>query len=165
MKRPVIPIQAAKFAAEGGMVLRQHILVLPNWKEYKKDPSYYMCGYIVKVVGNFCIDTTNKTVKDACVDMLKSDTSQLRYRLKKKYFDGVPTNKVTTTSPVSSMTDEQWGTTGENVVKPKAQGMPGLQTTSFKMCLVNKHSCEKIKFNHRTSRLQVLHCTSPCLER
>ncbi|TVU31229.1 hypothetical protein EJB05_22908, partial [Eragrostis curvula] len=30
MKRPVIPIQAAKFATEGGMVLRQHIPILPN---------------------------------------------------------------------------------------------------------------------------------------
>ncbi|TVU00663.1 hypothetical protein EJB05_53904, partial [Eragrostis curvula] len=46
--RPVIPIQAAKFATEGGMVLRQHIPVLPNWKEYKMDPSY-VCDYISKV--------------------------------------------------------------------------------------------------------------------
>ncbi|TVU06809.1 hypothetical protein EJB05_46844, partial [Eragrostis curvula] len=48
MKRPVIPIQAAKFATEGGMVLRQHIPVLHNWKEYKMDPSY-VCDYIAKV--------------------------------------------------------------------------------------------------------------------
>ncbi|TVU19137.1 hypothetical protein EJB05_35271, partial [Eragrostis curvula] len=48
MKRPVIPIQAAKFATEGGMVLRQHIPVLPSWKEYKMDPSY-VCDYIAKV--------------------------------------------------------------------------------------------------------------------
>ncbi|TVU13824.1 hypothetical protein EJB05_37255, partial [Eragrostis curvula] len=48
MKQPVIPIQAAKFATEGGMVVRQHIPVLPSCKEYKMDPSY-VCDYIAKV--------------------------------------------------------------------------------------------------------------------
>jgi len=32
----------------------------------------------------------------------------MRYRLKKKYFDGVPANQVRTTSPLKSMTDEEW---------------------------------------------------------
>ncbi|TVU39792.1 hypothetical protein EJB05_13232, partial [Eragrostis curvula] len=130
MKRPVIPIQAAKFATEGGMVLRQHIPVLPSWKEYKMDPSY----------GNFCLDTTNKTVKDACVDMLKSGTRQLRYRLKKKYFDGVPANEVTTTSPVLSMTNEQWGKLVKMWSSPKHK----------EICLLNQHNREKVQFNHRT---------------
>ena len=32
----------------------------------------------------------------------------MRYRLKHKYFNGVPANEIRTTSPVASMTDEQW---------------------------------------------------------
>ncbi|TVU50662.1 hypothetical protein EJB05_02041, partial [Eragrostis curvula] len=92
-----------------------------------------------KRTGNFCLDTTNKTVKDACVDMLKSGTRQLRYRLKKKYFDGVPANEVTTTSPVSSMTDEQWGKLVKMWSSPKHK----------EICLLNQHSREKVQFNHR----------------
>jgi len=30
------------------------------------------------------------------------------YRLKNKYFNGVPANEIRTTSPVACMTDEQW---------------------------------------------------------
>ena len=41
-------------------------------------------------------------------DILKCATRQMRYRLKKKYFDGVPANQVRTTSPLKCMTDEQW---------------------------------------------------------
>ena len=40
--------------------------------------------------------------------MLKGGTRQMRYRLKKKYFDGVAANQVRTTSPCSSMNDAQW---------------------------------------------------------
>jgi hypothetical protein len=32
----------------------------------------------------------------------------MRYRLKKKYFIGIPANEIRTSSPVASMTDEQW---------------------------------------------------------
>lgn len=32
----------------------------------------------------------------------------MRYKLKKAFFDGVPANEVRTTSPLRSMTDEQW---------------------------------------------------------
>jgi len=48
-KRPETPMQAAKLASEGGIVLRQHIPILPHWKEYKKDPSI-LTDYIGKVV-------------------------------------------------------------------------------------------------------------------
>ncbi|TVU50482.1 hypothetical protein EJB05_01854, partial [Eragrostis curvula] len=86
------------------------------------------------------LDTTNKIVKDACVDILKSGTHQLRYRLKKKYFDGVPANEVSTTSPVSSMTDEQWGKLVKMWSSPKHK----------EICLLNQHNREKVQFNHRT---------------
>ena len=46
----------------------------------------------------------------------------MRYNLKKLYFNGVPADKVRTTSPLKSMTDDQWRADGD-VVKPKAQGM------------------------------------------
>ena len=33
-KRPAAPMQAAKLASEGGIVLRQHIPILAHWKDY-----------------------------------------------------------------------------------------------------------------------------------
>jgi hypothetical protein len=35
MTRPVIPIVAAKFATECNIAVRNHILVLKHWREYK----------------------------------------------------------------------------------------------------------------------------------
>ncbi|TVU04029.1 hypothetical protein EJB05_50412, partial [Eragrostis curvula] len=35
----------------------------------------------------FSMDTTSKPVISACADMLKSSQRQMRYKLKKKYFD------------------------------------------------------------------------------
>lgn len=54
------------------------------------------------------MDTSDVAVKAACADVLQSGVRQSRYRLKKKFFDGVPANEVRTTSPVSNITDEQW---------------------------------------------------------
>ena len=48
------------------------------------------------------------TLAEACTDMLRSGVRQMRYRLKNKYFNGVPANEIRTTSPVACMTDEQW---------------------------------------------------------
>jgi hypothetical protein len=45
-KRPEPPMQAAKLASEGGIILRQHVPIFAHWKEYKDDknkdilPSY-----------------------------------------------------------------------------------------------------------------------------
>ncbi|TVU16790.1 hypothetical protein EJB05_36945, partial [Eragrostis curvula] len=36
-KRPEVPLQAAKLATEGGIVLRRHIPVLPHWKMYRDE--------------------------------------------------------------------------------------------------------------------------------
>lgn len=49
MKRPEKPMQAAKFASEGGMIARGHTPVLPHFKEYKKDKNLVE-DYIGKVV-------------------------------------------------------------------------------------------------------------------
>ena len=48
MKRPERPMQAAKLATEGGLIARNHLPVLPHFKEYKKDPSLVK-NYIGKV--------------------------------------------------------------------------------------------------------------------
>ena len=38
----------------------------------------------------------------------KSGQRQLRHKLKKKYFDGKLANEVPTTSPVDTISDDQW---------------------------------------------------------
>ena len=58
--------------------------------------------------GQFAIDTKNKDVKYACADLMRCNQRQMRYKLKKAYFNGVAADKVRTTSPLSTMTDEQW---------------------------------------------------------
>lgn len=108
-KRPEPPIQAAKFASEGGITLRQHIPIFHHWKEYKKkenEPT--IRNYIGKDIAQFTLDNDSKAVEDACLDMLKGGQCQMRYRLKQKYFNGIPANQVRTTSPISSMSDEDW---------------------------------------------------------
>jgi hypothetical protein len=47
-------------------------------------------------------------VKGAFSDLLKKGQRQMRYRLKKKYFNGIPANKVRTTSPLNTTTNMQW---------------------------------------------------------
>jgi hypothetical protein len=46
--RPEAPMQAAKLALEGGIILRQQMSILRHWKEYKKDKSI-VTNYIGKV--------------------------------------------------------------------------------------------------------------------
>ena len=43
----------------------------------------------------------------------------MRYNLKKLYFNGVPADKVRTTSPLKSMTDDQWRELVEMWSSPK----------------------------------------------
>ncbi|XP_020397425.1 uncharacterized protein [Zea mays] len=71
-KRPEPPIQAAKFASEGGITLRQHIPIFHHWKEYKrKENEPTIKNYIGKVNAQFTMDNDSKAVEDACLDMLK----------------------------------------------------------------------------------------------
>ncbi|TVU40488.1 hypothetical protein EJB05_13955, partial [Eragrostis curvula] len=60
------------------------------------------------VQAKFDIDTRAKPVRKACSQMMKNAIRQQRYRLKKKYFDPFPLHLVSKTSPVKSLTDEQW---------------------------------------------------------
>jgi hypothetical protein len=54
------------------------------------------------------MDIDNKAVKDSCIDLLKGGQRQMRYNLKKKYFNGLSQDQVRRTSPVSYMSDAQW---------------------------------------------------------
>jgi len=40
-RRPHEPVQAAKFASEAGVIIRDKVLVLPHWKLYKNDDEHY----------------------------------------------------------------------------------------------------------------------------
>ena len=56
MKRPEQPVQAAKFATEGGLIARSHTPVLPHFKEYKKDKTIVK-NYIGKVAVSYLSHT------------------------------------------------------------------------------------------------------------
>uniref|UniRef100_J3LR70 Uncharacterized protein n=1 Tax=Oryza brachyantha TaxID=4533 RepID=J3LR70_ORYBR len=56
----------------------------------------------------FQTDVTSPPVKKACVAMMKKAVRQQRYKLKKKYFDACPLHLVPKTSPVTSMSNDQW---------------------------------------------------------
>ncbi|WVZ49130.1 hypothetical protein U9M48_000511 [Paspalum notatum var. saurae] len=108
-KRPDAPMQAAKLASESGIILRQHVPIFPHWKEYKKESAKEIVeNYMIKVAAKFTMDRKDKAVKEALIDLLRSGVRQMRYKLKKAYFDGVPANQVRKTSPLKSTTDEQW---------------------------------------------------------
>ncbi|TVU04209.1 hypothetical protein EJB05_50235, partial [Eragrostis curvula] len=106
-KRPEVPRQAAKLATEAGIILRRHIPVLPRWNKLQHEQDH-LSNYIKKVFVQFSMDTTSEPVISACADMLKSGQRQMRYKLKKKYFDNVPESQRITKSPVSSTDDNQW---------------------------------------------------------
>ncbi|KAE8803485.1 hypothetical protein D1007_20612 [Hordeum vulgare] len=57
---------------------------------------------------NFEINTDSETIKYACQDVLQKSSKNRRHNIKKKYFDTVATNKVSTKSPVPNMTDGEW---------------------------------------------------------
>ncbi|XP_066166494.1 uncharacterized protein [Oryza sativa Japonica Group] len=61
-------------------------------------------------------------------------------KLKQKYFDGVPANQVRTTSPCSSMTDEQWRKLVDMWSNPKHK----------EKCAKLKQNRENVKFHQCT---------------
>uniref|UniRef100_A0A0A9GH36 Uncharacterized protein n=1 Tax=Arundo donax TaxID=35708 RepID=A0A0A9GH36_ARUDO len=81
--------------------------------------------------------------------MMKSALCQQRYRLKKKYFDPLPLNMVSKTSPVKSMSDEQWNQLVEVWMNP----------IKMATCEKNKANRAKVKFHQTTgSRSYMVHC-------
>nr|XP_015611295.1 uncharacterized protein LOC4346636 [Oryza sativa Japonica Group]XP_015611296.1 uncharacterized protein LOC4346636 [Oryza sativa Japonica Group]BAD29492.1 unknown protein [Oryza sativa Japonica Group]BAD29605.1 unknown protein [Oryza sativa Japonica Group] len=106
-KRPDEPVQAAKFASEAGVIIRTKVHVFPHWKQYKDDEGY-INNFMGKLSVRLAINQKHQPTRDACADVLQKGIRQTRYNLKKAYFNGVPANEIRTTSPISSMTDEQW---------------------------------------------------------
>lgn len=54
------------------------------------------------------VNTNHAPTKVAMTDLMRVAIKNQRYRLKKRYFNGVPANEVRTTSPVGYMTDAEW---------------------------------------------------------
>lgn len=150
-KRPEAPMQAAKLASECGIVLRQHVPVLSHWKLYKnKTNKHHVDNYMSKVAGKFAMDITNKGVKEALTDLLRSGLRQMRRQLKKDYFDGVPANQVRTTSPLGSTTDEQWKSLVDLWSSPKHKVWICMQLVNVffrNLSQVSRHSIDAPNFS------------------
>ncbi|RLM75259.1 hypothetical protein C2845_PM15G10890 [Panicum miliaceum] len=144
--RPEVPVQAAKLVSGAGIILRNHVPVFTHWKHYKeKDAIGVVKDFNDKVSSQLDADP----VKDAFSDLLKKGQRQMRYKLKKQYFNGIPANKVRTTSPLTTMTDMQWKELVDMWSTPKHKGK----------CLKNKNSCDQVKFQQMTgSRSYVAQC-------
>ncbi|KAE8771263.1 hypothetical protein D1007_56861 [Hordeum vulgare] len=128
MKRPEKPLQAAKFTSECGLVARSHLPVFPHFKEYKNNATLVE-DYIGKVDANFKINTDSETIKYACKDVLQKSSKNRRHNIKKKYFDTVAANKVSTKCPVPDLTDGEW--------------------QALETCVSNKINREKVGYQQR----------------
>ncbi|XP_062224721.1 uncharacterized protein LOC133923435 [Phragmites australis] len=146
-RRPDEPVQAAKFASEAGVIIRAEVPVLTHWKDYKKENDHFD-NFLGKLAGWLAINTNDKPTKDACADVLQSGIQQTWYMLKQAYFNGVPANEIRTTSPVHSMTDEQWRELVAKWSNPK----------SMEISEQNKRNCLKVKYHQAMgSRSYVAH--------
>uniref|UniRef100_A0A453JI44 Uncharacterized protein n=1 Tax=Aegilops tauschii subsp. strangulata TaxID=200361 RepID=A0A453JI44_AEGTS len=121
--RPKTPVLAAKFATECNVTVRGHVPVFKRWKDYKDPGGNVREGifqnFVGKVGNKFEMDVKALPVRKACTQMLKGAIRQQRYRLKQKYFDPFPLNLATKTSPVRSMTDDQWNELVESWKDPQ----------------------------------------------
>ncbi|TVT98399.1 hypothetical protein EJB05_56300, partial [Eragrostis curvula] len=143
---PVSPLVAAKFATECNIAVRNHVPVLRHWKEYK---PVHLELFMGKLRAKFEMDKNDEHVQKACTEMMKKAVRQQRYRLKQKYFDPVPLNMVSKTSPVNSMTTEQWTDLVEFWKNP----------IKMATCEKNKANRAEVKFHQTTgSRSYMVHC-------
>ncbi|XP_044968362.1 uncharacterized protein LOC123428237 [Hordeum vulgare subsp. vulgare] len=151
--RPEAPLLAAKFATECNVIVRHHMPVFKHWKDYKDSNGNLREGifrnFVGKVGNKFRMDLDVMPVRKACTEMLKSATRQQRYRLKKEYFDPHAPNLVRRTSPVPSMTDDQWNELVESWKDPKKMGISQ----------INKANRAQVKFHQTTgARSYAVHC-------
>ncbi|KAE8785296.1 hypothetical protein D1007_41042 [Hordeum vulgare] len=155
MKRPEKPLQAAKFASECGLVARSHLPVRPHFKEYKNNATLVE-DYIGKVAANFEINTDSETIKYACKDVLQKSSKNRRHNIKKKYFDTVAANKVSTKSPVPDMTDGwEWAMVPFFLFHVSDQSRNNREhqlskSTPYETCVSNKINREKVVYQQRT---------------
>uniref|UniRef100_A0A0E0L053 Uncharacterized protein n=1 Tax=Oryza punctata TaxID=4537 RepID=A0A0E0L053_ORYPU len=158
--RPEEPLQAAKLASEADIILRNHVLIFTHWKHYKnKENKGVVKDFNDKVsVSNLAacifrnlfesitINADADPVKDAFSDLLKKGQRQMRYRLKKQYFNGIPANQVRTTSPLSSMTDRKMYKKTKKAKQTKFKDVPPTAIDIFK----DTHCSSKSGFNEST---------------
>ncbi|CAM0954419.1 unnamed protein product [Alopecurus aequalis] len=147
MKRPEMPVQAAKLASEGGLIARTHMPVLPHFKEYKKNKTL-MKDYIGKVAENFEMDTKSDDIRGACSDILKNVSKNRRHLIKKHFFDPVAASEVSVKSPLPYITDAQWQSLVELWSSPRHK----------ETCRKNKDNRKAVKLGQKTgSRCYVAH--------
>uniref|UniRef100_K4A2I4 Uncharacterized protein n=1 Tax=Setaria italica TaxID=4555 RepID=K4A2I4_SETIT len=60
LKRLEVPMEAAKFASEGGIILRGHIPFLTRWKDYKAQNEKYFKDYTSKLAERCTTNTSNR---------------------------------------------------------------------------------------------------------
>ncbi|XP_025826583.1 uncharacterized protein LOC112901927 isoform X2 [Panicum hallii] len=116
--RPMAPLVAAKFATECNIAVRNHVPVLKHWKEYKKKQGLFKV-FTGRLSAKFDINTSDASVQNGCNQMMKNAVRQQRHRLKKKYFNPFPLHLVPKTSPIRSMTDQEWNELVEYWKTPK----------------------------------------------
>ncbi|TVU25401.1 hypothetical protein EJB05_27896 [Eragrostis curvula] len=138
MTRPVVPLVAAKFATECNIIVRNHVPVLKQWKYYKKTGLFEL--FTGKLRAKFDIDTSDPTVEKACEEMMKKAIRQQRYKLKKEFFDPFPLHMVSKTSPIKSMTHEQWADLVETWSTPR----------KMEICQKNKENRGLVQFHQTT---------------
>ncbi|KAE8792339.1 hypothetical protein D1007_33125 [Hordeum vulgare] len=91
-------------------------------------------------VANFEINTDSETIKYACKDVLQKSSKNRRHNIKKKYFDTVAANKVSTKSPVPDLTDGEWQALVQMWSTPRHK----------ETCVSNKTNREKVVYQQRT---------------
>ncbi|PVH32132.1 hypothetical protein PAHAL_9G326200 [Panicum hallii] len=101
-----------------GNEVRNHMPVLKHWKDYKKN-SALLQQFRGTLKAKFDINTNDASVQKACSAMMKNAIRQQLHRLKKQYFDPFPLHLVSKSSPIKSMTDEQWNDLVESWKRPK----------------------------------------------
>jgi hypothetical protein len=74
---------------------------LRNFKGFTFHSHYY-------VQGRLCVNNAHSPTKEACRDVMQPTVWQECYRLKRKYFSGIPAKQIRMTSPISCMNDAQW---------------------------------------------------------
>ncbi|KAE8791555.1 hypothetical protein D1007_34013 [Hordeum vulgare] len=91
-------------------------------------------------VANFEINTDSETIKYACKDVLQKSSKNRCHNIKKKYFDTVAANKVSTKSPVPDLTDGEWQALVHMWSTPRHK----------ETCVSNKINREKVVYQQRT---------------
>ncbi|PVH66101.1 hypothetical protein PAHAL_1G149300 [Panicum hallii] len=128
--------------------VRNHMPVLKHWKDYKKN-SALLQQFRGTRKAKFYINTNDASVQKACFGMMKNAIRQQHHRLKKQYFDPFPLHLVSKSSPIKSMTDEQWNDLVESWKRPKKMHH---HTTGSRSYLVHVENLSEMETRLSASR-------------